>query len=170
MLACVYDLLAILLLPSPVSQAFAPLHHVAILTQERTLALLREGTHSPVSGAIPAAEIARRHPSSAAAALIIRAAEPWSPSTNEIWGAAHRSRAVELLKIGYLVARTYASGEGEGSVIDVWVAHVMSRAITWDYKAASEPVSPSSVSADRECRSTRPTLGMPILFANSQSA
>ena len=127
------------------SVRFTPLCHVQVLTPQRTRSILRTGSCSPDDGA---AEIAREllelgpqslysanpeHPSYEAAWLILRAAAPWSPETHSLWGAPHRARAVQVLKIGYLLAVQYAHDAGHGSFLDVWVAHLMPQAITWHY-------------------------------------
>ena len=114
------------------SAAFGPLHHVEVLTRQRTLALLREDGCSPLAGPVTPAELALAHPQSAAAALILRAAAPWSPKTHDLRPRVIRARAVEVLKIGYQLARTHSAGVNEGALIDAWLAHVMPHAIAWD--------------------------------------
>ena len=80
------------------------------------------------------ADQARRSPLDrrrlAAARLILRAAAPWSPDTHALWGDGHRARAVEALKLGYLIASTRAQTEHH-AFVDVWIAHVLPHAITW---------------------------------------
>ena len=44
---------------------------------------------------------------------------------NELWGAPHRARAFELLKIGYALRRLHG-----GALFDAWLAHVMPHAVT----------------------------------------
>ena len=51
-------------------------------------------------------------------ALLLAAAEPWSPSTHKVLAEPQRRRAVELLQLGALLARnggTINSGEALGS-------------------------------------------------------
>ena len=126
------------------SRRYPPLHHTAALTARRATALLRAGV-SPV--AVPcglhksAADVAREHlreqPTSAASALLLRAAEPWSPGAHAIWGAGARARAVELCLVGYLLAHQLAESgscavHAQGALIDAWIGNVMPQAITWD--------------------------------------
>ena len=122
------------------SAAFCPLHHLEVLTPQRTLALLRSGRFSPVAGGECAAERARKHPSSEAASLILRASAPWSPAQHELWGWQHRAFAFELLKIGYRLRSKLGD-----AMLDVWLAHVMPHAVTWDLGAEEEDVCPMIV-------------------------
>ena len=106
-----------------------PLHHIEVLTPERTLSLLRTGHFSPVAGGSESAvERARKYPTNPSADLIVRAAGPWSPTHHELWGRKQREFAVELLKIGYEMRAKYCSG----AVLDVWIAHVMPQAVQWE--------------------------------------
>ena len=61
--------------------------------------------------------------------LILRAAAPWSPSTHTLWGAPQREYAVEVLKIGHLLASKYA-GPGNRAFVDVWLTYVLPHAVT----------------------------------------
>ena len=67
------------------------------------------------------------------AALIVRAAAPWSPGTHALFPAGARARAVELLRVGWLLARqlqgALAANEVEMAFRDVWLGHVMPHAI-----------------------------------------
>ena len=122
------------------SSGFSPLHHVEVLTPERTLSLLHEG-YSPVASrgrlCSSPAELARTLADSAAAELILGAAAPWSPETHRLWSRAHQDRAVVVVKMGYLLARQYA-GEHTYSMTDVWLANIMPRAITWERASTVE--------------------------------
>lgn len=131
------------------SADFSPLHHVEVLSTQRTLALLRTGRFSPHAGSCSPADRARERllelrgdgdprtalgpPRHAPSSLILRASQPWSPSTHELWGAPQRARAFELLKLGYLLRATL----GDGSVLDWWVAHVMPHALSWNMGPAA---------------------------------
>ena len=105
------------------SADYTPLHHIQVLTPERTLFILRNGTCSPFAGRVSAVELAtqhaRTHPGHSAASLVVCAAAPWSPSTHKLWGASQRERAVELMKLGYLFAAQYAHAE-ERSLVRHW--------------------------------------------------
>ena len=101
---------------------------------ECTLELLRMGAglHCRLQGTVSAPsplELARQHPTgSAAAQLIIRAAEPWSHVTHYLFPVPARSHAVELLRLGYLLAfREYPMQFG--SLTDVWRKVVMPFAV-----------------------------------------
>ena len=67
------------------------------------------------------------------AALIVRAAAPWSPGTHALFPAGAKARAVELLRIGWLLARrvqdALAANEVEMAFRDAWLGHVMPHAI-----------------------------------------
>ena len=120
------------------SGSFSPLHHIQVLTPQHTLALLHEGcsptaccTSPCYKSPVSPADLACKHPSNAAAEIILNAAKPWSPATHELWSDDLRARAVFVLKLGYLLAHEYAAG-AECSMRDVWLAHVMPLAVTWD--------------------------------------
>mmetsp|Transcript_44809 Transcript_44809/g.104936 ORF Transcript_44809/g.104936 Transcript_44809/m.104936 type:complete len:282 (-) Transcript_44809:127-972(-) len=54
----------------------------------------------------------------------------WSPATHALFPAAARARAVELLLASHLLARSCQESSGQGTaLLDVWVAHVMPRAL-----------------------------------------
>jgi hypothetical protein len=55
---------------------------------------------------------------------------PWSDGTHELFPPRGRARAVELLLAGHLLARSLQRFAGqETALLDVWVAHVMPRAL-----------------------------------------
>ena len=114
------------------SDDFTPLHHIEVLMPERTRRLLRTGVWSPVAGrpsaALRATNYLRRNPDDEAAKMIVRASQPWSPSTHALWSNEHRARVVELLEIGYQLRAKLA----HGSVLDWWTTHVMPHAVAWD--------------------------------------
>ena len=66
--------------------------------------------------------------------LILRAAQPWSPDSHELFPEAARKRAVELLLLGYRLTHGQGNrfaGE-EGALFDVWRMNVMAFAVTRD--------------------------------------
>jgi ankyrin repeat protein len=67
----------------------------------------------------------------AAAAVVVRAAEPWSPASHALFPTSARERAVTMLKLGYQLARRFAATE-EQTMIDVWLDLVLPRVITRD--------------------------------------
>ena len=64
----------------------------------------------------------------AASALILRAAV-WSPEAHELFPSAARARAVILLKLGHLLARSPRFAAEAGSLVDAWVGFVLPHAI-----------------------------------------
>ena len=66
-------------------------------------------------------------------AMLVRAAAPWSPGTHALFTAGAKARAVELLRIGWLLARRVqalaaesdATAQVEVAFRDVWLGHVM---------------------------------------------
>ena len=134
------------------SQGWTPLHHLEVLSPARTRALLRDGANvharptegverkTPVEradelfeGRTEAAKqaLVDRGPAGLGHVieLVRRAAGPWSPRSHDLFAAAERARAVELLCVGYhLAAQPRFGGEAQ-ALIDVWVSHVMSHAV-----------------------------------------
>jgi hypothetical protein len=116
----------------------SPLHHFEFLPIERVRALLVEGADVRAGDAGPDAPtpvgLAGDRPADGRAALIIAAAAPWSPRTHALFPAAAKARAVELLRIGWLLARRLQSCVADASQVgvalrDVWLAYVMPHAI-----------------------------------------
>lgn len=89
---------------------------------------------TPLTCARDVLTAADRHPSSSdqcsssldAARVLVRAAEPWSPHTHELFPDLARARAVELLHVGYLLAWQVLGecGEAQGFV-DCWREFVL---------------------------------------------
>jgi ankyrin repeat protein len=80
---------------------WSPLHHLEVLSSERTRALLRGGAElhlTPSAGdtATPLERARQLAPASASASLVVRAAGPWSTTSHELFGDAERARAVTL--------------------------------------------------------------------------
>ena len=116
------------------------LHHLELLTEEQVRAELRAGAdlhaaahdggptplliaHGLLAGADDAA------PGAAAARLVLRAAEPWSPANHDFFPATARARAVELVRIGSTLSReSRFSGEGQ-AMMDLWREYMMKHAI-----------------------------------------
>jgi hypothetical protein len=120
------------------------LHHFEFLPIERVRALLVEGANVHASngeaGAPTPLSLAQRLralticSAHAAAALIIAAAAPWSPTTHALFPAAAKARAIELLRVGWLLARCIQSCVADASDVemafrDVWLSHIMPHAI-----------------------------------------
>ena len=124
------------------SPRWSPLHHVEVLSAERTRALLRGGAsiHAP-AGTPPVSPLQRaqqQQPAGEAAQLILRAAQPWSPATHDLFPAAARARAVELCRLGYLLGCSERFQTESRSLIDAWChrpdgGSVLAAAVTRDY-------------------------------------
>ena len=84
------------------SRGWTPLAHLETLTAARATSLLRggaslhEGEPTPLRRAAGGA--------GEAAALIRRAAAPWSPASHSLFPAAAREYAVTVMRIGYQIA------------------------------------------------------------------
>ena len=90
------------------SRHWSPLHHLEVLSPERTRALLRGGADvhlKPTAGVMPSPlERAQQlAPGSAAASLVVRAAGPWSVASHALFPAAERAQAVSLARSLYQV-------------------------------------------------------------------
>ena len=119
------------------------LHHLELLTEAQARKELRTGADlhasalvgGPTPLKIARALLARRDvddatPGAAAARLVLRAARPWSPATHALCPAPARARAVELVRIGFLLSRAPRfAGAGPQAVMDVWRAFVMPHAV-----------------------------------------
>jgi hypothetical protein len=122
----------------------SPLHHFEFLPIERVRALLVEGADlragdaeadAPTPLGLATARLRMsEHLGDGRAALIASAAAPWSPKTHALFPAGAKARAVELLRIGWLLARHLEClGAGAAQVEiafrDAWMGHVMPHAI-----------------------------------------
>jgi hypothetical protein len=120
------------------------LHHFEFLPIERVRALLVEGADvsagdgeadapTPLSLAT-ARLLSSEQLDDGRAALIASAAAPWSPKTHALFPAAAKARAVELLRIGWPLARRCESLVADAAQVEVafrdtWLGHVMPHAI-----------------------------------------
>ena len=126
----------------------SPLHHLELVSPPRARALLRAGAriHEKEPSPIPDAVIsafglpktspllrAQQHPDGPVAGLILRAAQPWSPASHELFPAPARAAACTLLLIGEsLAAKVAAHSANVGchaAFTDVWRSYVMPHAI-----------------------------------------
>ena len=64
-----------------------------------------------------------------AAELVRRAAEPWSPEAHILFPAAARARAVELLRLGFLLSWQPRFWGVEGALMDAWLDGVIPSAV-----------------------------------------
>ena len=134
-----------------------PLHHADIIDRKTAYDLLRGGASisvrarevmapSPldvarevlgrgeVGGRIEVAKAAPLASLDTAAALIVRAAAPWSPETHPLFPEVVRGRAYELLRLGYLLSRQSRFSSEAGSLVDAWRTFVMPHALPRDWK------------------------------------
>ena len=116
-----------------------PLHHLRVVTPARARALLRGGADLRAAardGAPTPLSLARglraagEAGGGSAAALVLRAAEPWSPETHELLPAAARAWAVAVVRLGTLLSRRF--GGEEQSFVDAWRDYVMPHAVGRD--------------------------------------
>ena len=110
-----------------------PLHHVAVISEERAITLLRDGAsvHARNDHADPGApsplELASS--SSAVGRLILAAAAPWSPSAHCLFPLRARAYAVDLLLLGH-----HLDSRMQNSLMDVWLSRVMPEMIcVWSH-------------------------------------
>ena len=90
------------------SREWSPLHHLEVLSPERTRALLRGGANlhfAPSTGdaATPLERARQLAPANASASLVVRAAGPWAVESHELFADAERTRAVTLVHSLYHV-------------------------------------------------------------------
>ena len=102
----------------------------------RTRELLRGGADLAASGSAGGPtplSLAREldevtGPTVHAAALVLRAAAPWSPSNHALFPTAARAHAVFVVWLGRQLARSLRVG-GSGGLADVWEPFVMPHAV-----------------------------------------
>ena len=123
------------------SRRWSELHHLKVLTPERTLALLRDdfedihraaGPGGPTPLWIADALAAKGEAAEGTAAfLVLQAAKPWSRKTHKYFPAAARARAVELWPWGFRFSRQFP--REEQAMFDVWMTIVMPMEVTRAY-------------------------------------
>jgi hypothetical protein len=127
----------------------SPLHHFEFLPIERVRALLVAGADAcagdggadaPTPVSLATARLLQGALlDDGRAALIVSAAAPWSPKTHALFPASAKARAVELLRIGWLLARQLqnlrvGATQVEVAFRDTWLGHVMPQAIEYTSK------------------------------------
>ena len=130
----------------------ARLHHLELLTEAQARAELRAGAdlhaasdsswhidiQTPLSIARDIlAEADGGAPGAAAARLVLRAAEPWSPANHDLFPAEARTRAVELVRIGFKLSRDPRFADQCQAIMDTWLENVMKHAVIRDFTVAS---------------------------------
>ena len=117
------------------SRGWTSLHHVEVITTERVRALLRGGADLLAMAAqgdqrTPLARAVQIEQPTAVTQTLQRAAQPWSMHNHDLFPDAVRARAVELLRVGYLLAQGVTSlAMMRRAWTDVWVSHVMRHAL-----------------------------------------
>ena len=111
-----------------------PLHHLTIIPAARAHALLRKGA-SILAATAPgdptplslARELQAKGEAAegSAAALVLKAAAPWSRATHELFPDAARAYAVQVLLVGHRLSRLPECETVAQAVFDLWVDHVM---------------------------------------------
>jgi hypothetical protein len=140
------------------------LHHFEFLPTERVRALLvanadvhagDAGVDAPTPLSLAAARLLSDSGfDDGRAALIASAAGPSSPTTHALFPAGAKARAIELVQLGWLLARhlqdLIADGtEAEVAFRDAWLGHVMPHAIQ---RSSSSGVALAGPSANRLTR------------------
>ena len=69
-------------------------------------------------------------PGAAAARLVLRATEPWSPANHDLFPAATRARAVELVRIGFKLSRDPRFAGECQAIMDTWRDYTMAHSVT----------------------------------------
>ena len=110
------------------SRWWAPLAHLEVLTAARSRELLAGGASLHAGWPTPLQRATGAE--GEVAALVRRAAEPWSSASHSLFPAPARARAVELLRIGYLLAFSPRFCAEASSLADAWRAHVLTHAVT----------------------------------------
>ena len=120
------------------SEWSTPLHYLHVIKPERARAMLRDGAdpHAALGPGKPtpallAQAMADRGeaPEGSAAWLVCRAAAPWSTHTHELFAYPVRRRAVDVLRLGYLLSRLDCFEHSEEALMDAWRLHVMPHAV-----------------------------------------
>ena len=135
----------------------SPLHHVDVISPERTQLLLRAGAklharmkyYSPARAPTPLDLAAQS--TSEAAALIREAGEPWSPRSHRLWPAPTRAHAASLVQIGHELWRRHMGEHPCGAFLDAWLSHVMPLALDRDEKLRARPRFRRRVSKEHRC-------------------
>lgn len=137
-----------------------PLHHLAIISVERTRALVRQGANlhasASVGGPTPLS-IARElresgeAPMGSAAELVLKAAKPWSPATHDLFSDAAQAYVKQMMAIGQQQSRL---------PLDVWTVHVMPDLVTSFLAGAAEDSRAKERGAESRRMASRNLYGM----------
>ena len=69
-----------------------------------------------------------------AAALVLKAAEPWSPASHELFPDPARAHAVQLLLVGHSLSRLPKHESVAQAIFDIWLFHVMPHVVVRESK------------------------------------
>ena len=111
-----------------------PLHYLNKIPASSAHAYLRNGASIHAAGAPGGPtplSLARwlhakgRAAEGSAAALVLKAAEPWSPASHELFPDPARAHAVQLLLVGHSLSRLPKHESVAQAIFDIWLFHVM---------------------------------------------
>ena len=137
------------------TRSWTRLHHVEHLTERHARMLLRRGDDvfaktgrgvTPVDRAEKVLS-AKKKTGAAAATLILKAAQPWSPATHDLFPERARADAVNALLLGYAFQRS----ERFSLPIDVWRLHVMPHLVARHRGNRLLPTTAPAASAETTC-------------------
>lgn len=121
------------------SDWITPLHHVSLLSAATTTRLLREGADLSARarpGAPTPLQLAQElhtpcatHAVASAAAIVLRASEGWSVANHQLRPMPVRTRALELLRVGHLLASERRFEGCANALLDVWISVVIPHAL-----------------------------------------
>uniref|UniRef100_A0A7S0JI94 Uncharacterized protein n=1 Tax=Calcidiscus leptoporus TaxID=127549 RepID=A0A7S0JI94_9EUKA len=111
-----------------------PLHHVSLISAERTRRLLRAGADMHARSSLDAPtplQLAEQAGAQAGMAhrLLLTAASPWSYANHNLKPFGTRARAMSLMRLGYLLARQPRFSNESQPLIDVWMDRVLPHAM-----------------------------------------
>lgn len=137
------------------------LHYIELVPPARVRSLLRSGSDpfasngrggpTPVSLAGRMAETGRA-PKGSTARLLLLAAGRWSPVSHELFPEPARWRAVELMRLGWLLSREARFCGEEQALVDIWRSCVLPLAVTRNEAGAKPSGSHDSVAKARSRR------------------
>ena len=113
------------------SRDWTPLHHLEELTVARARSLLRDGAtlHGGLSWVPSPLQRAQQNSTGDAVAALLLRAQGWTVHSHDLFPAAARARAVELLRLGYQIACSHTE-QHASSLVDAWRDYVLPHALT----------------------------------------
>ena len=117
------------------TRQWTPLHHLAGVSVTRIRRLLRGGgdINASVDGGPTPLSLAQALGTTApCAALVLKAAGPWTAGTHSLFPDAARARARVLLVLGHQLSREVRFGLNSGALLDLWQDRVLPAAMARD--------------------------------------